>query len=165
MVNNREQKSAIKENFPRGYLIPAKIISLSIHQSQAGQFLLKHLYFTSSKVMPFGNQSAMDCFAYCLANAKRCFWWRVPQLNNLSYTRKDTFLTLFLQPKLNFPIFLWIKPLAMSPLVFSRGLLAFSKEHPCAHLSQQTPAVYGACILYTASISNDMLMSVLHGNE
>jgi len=67
MVNNREQKSAMKENSPRGYLIPAMMISLSIHQSQTGQLLLKHLYFASSKVMPFGDQSAMDCFAYCLA--------------------------------------------------------------------------------------------------
>lgn len=55
----------------------------------------------------------------------------------------------------------------MSRLVFSRGLKEqrVSKEHPCTHLLQDTPAVYGACILYTASITNDILMSVLHGNE
>ena len=66
-MNNREQKSTMKENSPRGYLIPAMMISLSIHQSQAGQFLLRHLNFASLKVTPFGDQSAMDCFAYCLA--------------------------------------------------------------------------------------------------
>ena len=55
----------------------------------------------------------------------------------------------------------------MSLLVFSRGLKEqrVSKEHPCTHLSQDTPAVYGVCILYTASITNDILMSVLQGNE
>ena len=63
----------MKENSPRGYLIPAMMISLSIHQSQAGQFLLKHLNFASLKVMPFGDQSAMDCFAYCLAMLSDAF--------------------------------------------------------------------------------------------
>ena len=72
-MNNREKKSTMKENSPGGYLNPAMMISLSIHQSQTGQFLLKHLYFASSKVMPFGDQSAMDCFAYCLAMLSDAF--------------------------------------------------------------------------------------------
>jgi len=96
-VNNREQKSAMKENVPRGYLIPAKIISLSIHQSHAGQFLLKHLYFASSKVMPFGNQSAMDCFAYCLAMLSDAFDDRCHnRITCPTQEKQDTFLTLFL---------------------------------------------------------------------
>lgn len=72
-MNKREQKSTMKENSPGGYLNPAMMISLSIHQSQTGQFLLKHLYFASSKVMPFADQSAMDCFAYCLAMLSDAF--------------------------------------------------------------------------------------------
>lgn len=74
-MNNREQKSTMKEleNSPGGYLNPAMMISLSIHQSQTGQFLLKRLYFASLKVMPFGDQSAMDCFAYCLAMLSDAF--------------------------------------------------------------------------------------------
>ena len=72
-MNNREQKSTMKENSPGGYLNPAMMISLSIHQSQTGQFLLKHLYFASSKVMPFGDQSAMHCFVYCLAMLSHAF--------------------------------------------------------------------------------------------
>ena len=63
----------MKENSPRGYLISAMMISFSIHQSQTGQFLLKYLYFASLQVMPFGDQSVMDCFAYCLAMLSNAF--------------------------------------------------------------------------------------------